>query len=201
MLDRTPISTTIYILEALDYLVLTIKFRVLRDNMNTEIAILVFKQAVMPKFDYCSFLLKACTEKLKGDIQKVQNRFLRTILKVKVWDESVINLHKLCEAPTQSQRRKELLTTLMYRKSKQIPQRQRPARTRNEHKNNFKLKRPKYSFYKKGPAFTGGKLWNALPLALQQAESKFIFKKKIKNWYGTNLKGLRKAILNGDVII
>ena len=180
---------------------LSFKFSNLRDNMNTDIAILVFKQAVMPKFDYCSFLIEACTDSLKSDIQKVQNRFLRTILRVKVWHESVANLHKLCEVPTQAQRRKELLTSLMYRKARNLPRGVKPPRTRNDHKNNFKLKRPKYSFYKKGPAYTGGKLWNALPSHIQEAESKYQFKLKVKNWFGTNLKGLRKAILNGDVII
>ena len=50
-------------------------------------------------------------------------------------------------------------------------------------------------FYRKAPSYRGKRLWNKLPLHIQAAESKVVFKTKVKGWFGTDLKGKRERIL------
>ena len=72
----------------------------------------------------------------------------------------------------QKQRRKELLVSLMYRKHRKNPPPPTRKRTRNDHKSNFKLTKPKLTLRKKSPGYRGKKLWNKLPHHVQLSETK-----------------------------
>ena len=95
----------------------------------------------------------------------------------------------------QDKRRKELLVSLMYRKHKKNPPPTNRNRTRNDCKSNFKIPKPKLTLRKKSPMYRGKMLWNKLPLDVQLAETKEIFKRKTKVWFETNMKGKRAALL------
>ena len=97
------------------------KLGMIRHMIPTVTAIKIFKQTILPKFDYCSFLITSCTMALKRKIQRTQNRILRCALGVQVWDEHVQTLHDLCETPLQETRRNELITSLMYTIFKRSP--------------------------------------------------------------------------------
>ena len=97
------------------------KFARLRFLLSDEDATILFKQAVMPHFDYCSFLVDSCTEDHIKKLQVTQNRMLRCIRRVRVWEESTVDLHDLCEVPMLFARRKELLMSLVYSKTKKAP--------------------------------------------------------------------------------
>ena len=57
----------------------------------------------------------------------------------------------------------------------------------------FYVPRPRLTLYKRGPSYSGRQLWNKLPYGIQTAETKAVFKAKIKKWYKTDMK--RAALL------
>ena len=85
--------------------------------------------------------------------------------------------------------------SLIYKKRRRTPALKTRRRTRADHKNNFEMPTPRLSLYKKGPSYRGRQLWNKLPHGIQTAETKAIFKAKIKKWYNTDMKGKREALL------
>ena len=78
----------------------------IRHMLPMHAVISLYKQTILPHFDYCSFLIDGSTKNLRKRIQAAQNRILRCVLKVKIGQESTQNIHKLCEAPMQNRRRK-----------------------------------------------------------------------------------------------
>ena len=156
------------------------KFGRIRFLLPDEDAITLFKYSVMPHFDYCSFLIDSCTVAEIQKLQVVQNRMLRCICRVRVWEESVETLHAMCKVPLLGSRRKELTMSLMYNKVRKDPPPPTRMRTRNDVKMNLPLPFPKAAKMKKGPQYRGIKLWNALPLHVQAAQSKALFKEKTK---------------------
>ena len=174
---------------------LNFKLWYIRHMLPMHAAISLYKQTILPHFDYCSFLIDGSTVILRKRIQAAQNRILRCVLKVKKGQESTQNIHKLCEAPMQDKRRKELLVSMMYRKHRKNPPKQTRSRTRNDCKSNFEVPKPKLTLRKKSPLYRGKMLWNKLPSEVQLAETKESFKARTKVWFETNMKGKRAALL------
>ena len=112
-----------------------------------------------------------------------------------VLDESTDNIHVLCETPKQLTRRKEILLSTMYSKSRKIVNVSKEPRTRGEHKNNFRVIRPNLQSYKKGPFYRGALLWNDLSEEAQAVPDKFSFKTCAKKVLGSNMKGMRNKLL------
>ena len=171
---------------------LSYKFARLHFLLSDEDAIILFKQAVMPHFDYCSFLVESCTVDRVAKLQVIQNRMLRCIRRVTVGEESSLDLHDLCEIPFLASRRKELLMSLIYSKAKKgppPPPHIHRRGIRNDHKLNFRLPFPHTACLKRCPAYRGVELWNSLPHDIQRAEKKITFKSKTKKWFGNDMKG------------
>lgn len=57
-------------------------FRRLDRNLTAETKILLYKSLVAPHFDYCSSILYGLCDSNLSDLQKIQNSFMRNILKV-----------------------------------------------------------------------------------------------------------------------
>ena len=172
---------------------LAFKFARLRYLLSEDTAITLFKQAIMPHFDYCSYLVDASTQDYADRLQIIQNRMLRCIRKVRVWEDSILDLHELCEIPMLAPRRKELLMSLMYSKTKKSP----PIngglrRTRNDQKTTYRIPHPYTNNFRKSPLYRSLILWNKLPEDIQNAGSKELFKTKTKRWFGTLMTGKRR---------
>ena len=173
------------------------KLSKLRHKMDVDTAITIYKQVILPKFDYCSFLIDTTTKYLRKRLETLQNRILRICLRVKKEDESPDDLRTLCEVPLLETRRKELLTTMMFSKSKSLPTPplNQPLRTRGDRKIKFPRKPPKNLSYRKTPYYRGVNYWNELDVTLQTLVSKEQFKTAIKKRLGTNLNGQRKKLI------
>ena len=95
--------------------------------------------------------------------------------------------------------------SVQYRKFKKNPPKVKNIRrTRNDHKRNYPVERPRTLFYRKAPSYhriiilcsyKAKRLWNKLPVSVQESDSKMAFKKGTKIWYGTMMKGKRKLLL------
>ena len=93
------------------------KLAKLRYMVDEYTAISIYRQTILPYANYCSFILDSVKKTIIDELQVLQNQALRICLKCKMRDETVIGLHKRCEIPLHLNRRNELLTSLMYRKS------------------------------------------------------------------------------------
>ena len=93
-------------------------------------------------------------------------------------------------------RRKELLVSLLFRKSKKLINSHSAVNTRSADKFNFCLKRPRSGFYAKSPYYRGVILWNELSGEVQYSLKKETFKRATKKHFGTLMWGKRKAYLN-----
>ena len=108
-------------------------------------------------------------------------------MKVKVRGNTIISLHEACSTPLPPLRRKELLISHFFTRSKKIIPKDAP-RTRNDHLPVFTLSRPNTEFYKKSPFYRGAREWNKLPSHLQTCTDKPTFKLQLKKHLGTYLK-------------
>ena len=59
------------------------KLKKLRKQMSTNTAMLVYKQTILPYFEYCDFLIDACSKREQDKIEKLQYRALRIIHKIR----------------------------------------------------------------------------------------------------------------------
>ena len=69
--------------------------RKLRYYIGEKGAIAIYKQTILPMFDYAGFILIACTKSDRSDLQVIQNDALRTCFNVKRRDKlSILKMHK-----------------------------------------------------------------------------------------------------------
>ena len=93
----------------------------LRYFINEYTALLVYKQAILPYFDYASFLMVSCNRGQKKDLQTLQNNALRLCLRYKLADRvSERRLHVESKLQSLEQRRRQQLSKLMYYQSKAV---------------------------------------------------------------------------------
>ena len=124
-------------------------------------------------------------------LQTPQNQALRICLKVKIRDVRTDELHERTEVPRLENRRKELLCSMMLRKSQKVNPQVRARLTRASAKFNFPTRRRRTQMYKKSPMYRGIHLWDTLDQPVQAAKTKEAFKRAVKNKFQTNMTGKR----------
>ena len=87
------------------------------EDVNNK-TISIYKQAILPIFDYLGFLLLSQTNGQKNELQIIQNDALRFANQVTRNDRiSKVELHKKVKLLSLEQRREKQLYTLMYKLS------------------------------------------------------------------------------------
>ena len=70
-------------------------FRKIRKYITDKAAISIYKQTILPIIDYTGFLVLACCNSDRSDLQKVQNDILQICYRSKLVDKvSILDLHK-----------------------------------------------------------------------------------------------------------
>ena len=136
-------------------------------------------------------LLDSANQTWQEKIGKIQNRSLRICLKRRIRGNSVLKLHQDCETPLPALRRKEMLISQFFNRSKKLPPTKNP-RTRNDFLPCFTLRRPKSEFYKRSPFYRGAMEWNKLPPHIQICDTRSSFKLQLKKFLGTDVKRSRQ---------
>ena len=68
--------------------------RKLRHYITGKCALAFYKQTILPVFDYVGFMLVACNQSDRHDVQVIQNDALRTCYNVRRRDRlSIMNMH------------------------------------------------------------------------------------------------------------
>ena len=155
--------------------------RKIRKYIDYNTAISIYKQTILPMFDYSGFLLMSLTKGQQSELQTMQNDVLRFAKNVRIKDMIFrIDLHKEAKLLSLCQRREKQLLTLMYKLSqKGILRKITDRATRQQEKYVFKTDSKIGKKYEKSPYYQGTLLWDKLPKETQFAENIFDFKKRI----------------------
>ena len=126
-------------------------------------SILVYKQTILPYFDYCSFLVESAKKSKVKKLQTLQNRALGVCTKKFNIEHRTVALHAECHVEMLDKRREFQLALLMYKEAQKLGLRPvENPRTRSDLKIKFQRRRAILQKYKKGPHARGIKLWNRL---------------------------------------
>ena len=156
--------------------------RRLKKFLNEELAILSFKQMVLPTFDYCDILIESGPEDLIKEIQTIQNHCLRCCLGI--IDPRLISindLHTECSCKKLLLRRRETLLCRMYKFSR-VPGNCIVATRalRSNAKWKIKTQRPHGQLYRDSPLYRGVFLWDTLDAEVQNLPGLDQFLSKIR---------------------
>ena len=153
-------------------------FSKIRKFIDKSTANIIYKQTILPILDYGGFLLDSCTQKLRDDLQKLQNKALRIIHGFKLVNAPGIeNLHNMSNIISLRQRReKQLLHLMLWYSKYDIHLLKKNRITRLQEKVNFKVLPLKTRRYINSPMNRGNVLWNQLTQQEQTTFSNQMFK-------------------------
>ena len=151
------------------------KLKKLRKQMSAATAMLVYKQTILPYFEYCDFLIDSCCKKELDKMEKLQYRALRIVHKIRNPRGNEGTKSKKEMSPTQP-------NVHVEKKGKWLKQQNRA--TRNQNLQQFYLPKPRTEEAKKSPFYRGAKLWLKLPPNIRKMEGKEEFKLATKKHFG-----------------
>ena len=157
----------------------------LRKYMCFDASVLVYKQTILPIFDYAGFLLISLSNGDIDDLQILQNDILRICNRSRISDKvSLVVLHRKCNMLSLRQHMEKQLLGLMYIISKDCTfQHVLGRETRSADKIVFKVPSKIRPLYEHSSNYKGSKLWSKLDSAVQKSENIFVFKKEISRMY------------------
>ena len=161
--------------------------RKLRFYINEKTSLSIYKQTVLPIFDYSGFMLISCNKSDRHDLQVIQNDALRTCYNVKRRDKlSIALMHKRANLLSLEQRRSLQLLGLMYLHKDDDRNLMLVNRhTRAADRIQFHVERYNNCKYKNSPSYKGLELWKLLPGEIAASDSIFQFKHALKSRYKT----------------
>ena len=158
--------------------------RKIRKNINNFGAISLYKQMILPLFDYSGFLLLSCNLGQKRELQRIQNSCIRScLLYNRVEHITIERLHREMRLVSLEQRRQIQCLSLMYRLSKKDAYIKRPnVYTRGNVKIKFKVMTKCSGKYLGSPLYRGAQLWDKLDKITQDLPNVKLFSEAlIKN--------------------
>ena len=159
--------------------------RKLRKYLSCGAAILVYKQTILPIFDYAGFLLMSLTNNDKYELQVMQNDALRFCKGVQLLDKvAVKKIHDSINLLILEQRRQKQLLSIMFNQARKGRSRQKTnVNTRRQTKYVFKVETKMGGKYQKSHFFLGTRLWDTIDKESQDLLCRYAFKKKIDSLY------------------
>ena len=150
--------------------------------ITTKCAIDIYKQTILPLFDYAGFMLYSINQSDKNDLQVLQNDALRTCYNVQRRDRlSVKNLHSQAKLLSLHQRRQIQLLTLMYIHKQNVnPFRVNARHTRGADRYRFHTERCNNNKYRNSPYYRGSNMWDLLLKSTIDRDTLFEFKMIVK---------------------
>ena len=87
----------------------------MRKFIDKNTASIIYKQTILPILDYGGFLIDSCSQELRDDLQKLQNKALRIIHGFRLNNSPGLNdLHNRSCLLSLEQRREKQLLHMMY---------------------------------------------------------------------------------------
>ena len=137
--------------------------------ITTYAAISLYKQMILPLLDYSGFLLLSCNLGQKRELQRIQNKCIRTCLLYNRVDHITIEqMQNEMKIVSLEQRRQIQTLTLMYRLIKNPKYiKHTDVNTRGNVKKKFSLKTKCMHKYLNSPLYRGASLWDELDKNVQ----------------------------------
>ena len=145
--------------------------------IDKKLAIRIYKQMILPTFEYGGFIIDGAALGDMRCFQTIQNSCLRCCCGIRnPRDISRHLLHVACRCEFLLVRRNKCLLGILYTLSRNPDNVVVPVRDlRGNAKVKLKVSRSKLGLYDKSPLYRGNILWNALDPALQHSATKRIF--------------------------
>ena len=159
--------------------------RKIKKYLTEAASILVYKQTIMPIFNYAGFLLISLNNSDKYDLQVVQNDALRFCKNIQMLDKiSIPKIHDSVSLLSLEQRRQKQLLNLMFIQASEGKARVvTNVNTRRQTKYVFKTDVKIGKKYQRSPFYLGTILWDALDKTTQDLPCRYAFKRKIDSMY------------------
>ena len=158
----------------------------IRNNIDTNCAVTIYKQTILPLLDYTGFLLISGNVSDRLDLQTLQNDALRVCFNVRLRDRvSIVQMHSRAKLLSLEQRRQLQLLNLMfiYKNRHRDIRRIHGRNTRAANVYSFTRERYHNNKYKNSPFYKGALLWDTLPMNIRQCERLPVFKKALRSVY------------------
>ena len=154
----------------------------IRRYITTKCVLAIYKQTILPLFDYAGFLLISCDKSDHNDLQVIQNNILRCCNNVRLLDRlTLVDMHRDASLVSLEQRRKLQLLGLMYiYKNCRNVERIFPRNTRQGERYHFRTDNYQSGKYKSSPYFKGTLLWDSLAVDVITQPTLLEFKRTIK---------------------
>ena len=133
----------------------------IRNNVNINCAVAIYKQTILPLLDYAGFLLISGNVSDRSDLQTSQNDALRVCFNVRLRDRvSIVQMHRRAKLLSLEHRRQvQLLNLMLIHKSRHDNVRRLHARnTRAANVYSFTRERYHNNKYKNSPFYKGALL-------------------------------------------
>ena len=153
----------------------------IRNYINKFAAICMYKQMILPIFDFAGFMLISCTLGQKRELRKLQNRGIRTCLLYHRREHiSIQRLHNEFKILSLEQRRQIQLLKLLFYRSKKDVYLKTPVGLRNTRGNvkvKFDIMSRTTTKYLDSPLLRGiCPIWDILPVEIKKSGNMSDFK-------------------------
>ena len=139
----------------------------LRKYINSEIAQVIYKQMILPLFNYADFMVESARKPKIDKLEKLQEKGIRYVDNDIHYNTDIETLYCTDNIQKLSMRYKEYLSCIMYRYSKlsdKLEYSRLSIYLQSNKKVNFKkLHKRKYEQYLKSPLVCGVKVWEQEP--------------------------------------
>ena len=156
----------------------------MRKFITSHIATTLYKQAILPLFDYADFLIDSSSKYYVTKLDNLHAKALRLIDCNRHRSDDTDVLENIYLLDTPLRRRKDHHCMIMYRLSKlgRHIDRYRPTiRLRSRRKVKFKKQKRNLEKIMKSPLYRGVKLWDMIPEDIQRSVTKVKFKTMLKS--------------------
>ena len=155
------------------------QFHRMRSFLNTNAALKVYKNMLLPMLEYGDNFLSAASNINRSRLQVIQNKGLRCTLNKGI-ETSIDELHDQANLLKLKYRREQHLNNFMYDRAQDHTMLKSKSghsmRTRSSEKKLLRIKCPYTEKFRKCLAYRGPKQWNGLPDTFHHTETKAAFK-------------------------
>ena len=156
----------------------------MRQYITTDTALTIYKQMIIPLFDYADFMVESASKVKISKLEKLQEKALKCIENSCRKKVNVDPLYEKYGIQQLCLRYREHISCFMYRQSKKpgvLDATRPPINLRSNKKVKFKKhSKYRYMMYLKSPRVRCVRMWDMLPVKVQKATTKVKFKCLIK---------------------
>ena len=155
----------------------------MRKYITTNTACTLYKQAIIPLFDYADFLIDSGPKYFVERLDSLHEKAVRLIDCKNNENLDLASLETLYRLNDVRTRRYEHHCTIMYRMSRQrgkLDEYRPPMVLRSRNKVKFKKRNRNKEKILKSPMYRGVTLWDMIPQSIQRSLTKVKFKREIK---------------------